>query len=181
MRCIITQFANIADIVCSFRELCEDATPLKALSYLQTEVSAVVDHGNPEEATVFRALLSHLLLPPGSDIPAPLTRKRTREDSPIASTRPSNSEDDPMTAFSSPAGMESPPTQDAEQDSTRHSLISFAEDPDEIAPTSGNPPSAMRFRQRTTVFEQVMTFINADARQPEKDLLLMINVDQSEV
>ncbi|EED81562.1 predicted protein [Postia placenta Mad-698-R] len=50
-----------------FRELCEDAPPVKALTFLQREVSAVVDHRIQEEAHDFHSLLSHLLaVPPGT-------------------------------------------------------------------------------------------------------------------
>ncbi|KAG6891567.1 hypothetical protein C0992_003594 [Termitomyces sp. T32_za158] len=46
-----------------FRELCEDATPMEALSFLQTDVSDVVDHNNGTETETFRSLLTHLLSP----------------------------------------------------------------------------------------------------------------------
>jgi len=46
-----------------FREMCEEQHAVKALRYMQTEVSDVVDHTNPEETSVFRALLAHLLAP----------------------------------------------------------------------------------------------------------------------
>ena len=44
-----------------FREMCEEQPAVKALRYLQTEVSEVVDHTDPEETSVFRSLLAHLL------------------------------------------------------------------------------------------------------------------------
>ncbi|KAH7925639.1 hypothetical protein BV22DRAFT_1119428 [Leucogyrophana mollusca] len=52
-----------------FREMCEiqPSAPVQALRFLQTEVSAVVNHDDAEEAGVFRALLEHLLSP----VPAP--------------------------------------------------------------------------------------------------------------
>lgn len=43
--------------------MCDDATPVEALQYLQTEVAAVVDHGDADEAEAFRGLLAHLLAP----------------------------------------------------------------------------------------------------------------------
>ncbi|KAF8134289.1 Muskelin N-terminus-domain-containing protein [Boletus edulis] len=46
-----------------FREMCEEQPAVKALRYLQTDVSDVVDHTDPEETSVFRSLLAHLLSP----------------------------------------------------------------------------------------------------------------------
>ena len=43
--------------------MCEDTTPIEALSFLQTDVSAVVDHANAKETETFRSLLAHLLSP----------------------------------------------------------------------------------------------------------------------
>lgn len=142
-------------------------------------MSAVVDHSDPEEAKVFRALLAHLLAPSLPEPSVPITRKRIREESPVTTTRPTDFEDEPMTATSSPARVASPMLDDTRKDTApKTSMLSFDSDPNEIGE---NPPSALRFQQRTAVFEELMTFVNADARQPEKDLLLMINVDQSEV
>ncbi|KAF6763348.1 Mei4-dependent protein 6 [Ephemerocybe angulata] len=61
-----------------FREMCEQEEPVKALQFLQNEVSSVVDHANPAEAETFRSLLTHLLAPqPAASIlslPARLSR-----------------------------------------------------------------------------------------------------------
>jgi hypothetical protein len=43
--------------------MCEEQPAVRALSFLQTEVSSVVDHGSTDEATLFRSLLTHLLNP----------------------------------------------------------------------------------------------------------------------
>ena len=46
-----------------FREMCEEAPPVRALNFLQNEVSSVVDHKSTEETEMFRSLLTHLLAP----------------------------------------------------------------------------------------------------------------------
>jgi len=46
-----------------FREMCEEQPAVRALSFLQTEVSSVVDHSSMNEAALFRSLLTHLLNP----------------------------------------------------------------------------------------------------------------------
>ena len=43
--------------------MCEEQPAVRALSFLQTEVSSVVDHSSTDEATLFRSLLTHLLNP----------------------------------------------------------------------------------------------------------------------
>ena len=43
-----------------FKELCESVTPVEALTFLQRNVHAVVDHSSDEEAATFRSLHSHL-------------------------------------------------------------------------------------------------------------------------
>ena len=43
--------------------MCEEMPPVKALNFLQTEVSAVVDHSDADEAEAFRSLLTYLLTP----------------------------------------------------------------------------------------------------------------------
>lgn len=46
-----------------FREMCEEQPAVRALSFLQTEVSSVVDHSSMDEAALFRSLLTYLLNP----------------------------------------------------------------------------------------------------------------------
>ena len=56
-----------------FREMCEEAPPIKALNFLQNEVSSVVDHKSTEETEMFRSLLTHLLAP--APVPPHTTEK----------------------------------------------------------------------------------------------------------
>ncbi|KAF9526572.1 Muskelin N-terminus-domain-containing protein [Crepidotus variabilis] len=58
-----------------FREMCEDMPPVKALNFLQKDVSSVVNHKNRDEERQFRALLTHLLSPIKSPPPEPLPTK----------------------------------------------------------------------------------------------------------
>ena len=53
--------------------MCEEAPPVKALNFLQNEVSGMVDHKNTEETEIFRSLLTHLLAP--APVP-PLTTEK---------------------------------------------------------------------------------------------------------
>ena len=71
-----------------FREMCEDGPPVKALNFLQTQVSSVVDHSNAKETETFRALLTHLLAPPSLSASSSYSRS-TAPSRPIS--RPSSS------------------------------------------------------------------------------------------
>ena len=43
--------------------MCEEVPPIRALNFLQNEVSSVVDHRSAEETEMFRSLLTYLLVP----------------------------------------------------------------------------------------------------------------------
>ncbi|KAJ3533193.1 hypothetical protein NM688_g7313 [Phlebia brevispora] len=185
-----------------FRELCMTGPQIKALTYLQTEVSAVVDHSDAEETRVFRSLLSHLLVPS----PFSVTKNEDTETTPVAPAkrRYSNEEDSPMKV--SPEGSsadigsqegkmdkdedmeESPsasehkaPSEGVATTDAPRPVVSMEEDPIERELVGGKAPSAELYRERTAVFEQLMTFVNEDAKQPDKDLLKMIKVDEGDL
>ncbi|KAI9062824.1 hypothetical protein FKP32DRAFT_1572733 [Trametes sanguinea] len=147
-----------------FREMCEDGPPIKALTFLQTKVSEVVDHDDPEEAKAFRSLLStHLLsafppVPPAD--PTPSAR-------PASEASPSGERED-----SPPPRKRSRPSSPVAAASRPASVVRWEKDPSE---EEGGAPSPQRYRQRTEVFERLMVFINEDAKQPDKNLIDMIS------
>jgi len=166
-----------------FRELCEDASPMKALSYLQNEVSELVNHDDPEEASLFRSLLTHLLAPSARSIPsAPASRtsrrKRTRSAEPeekVARQRESGEDDDAMVDGTSSSQMRVEVRRSIEKP---RSVFTFEEDPGERALSEGaQPPSPARYKQRLEVYEKLMKFVNADAKEPDKSLLDLISFD----
>lgn len=63
---------------------------------------------------------------------------------------------------------------------TVRSVINMDEDPVERELNNGKTLSAERYKERTAVFEQLMGFVNEDAKQPDKDLLRMIDIDQGD-
>ncbi|THH02259.1 hypothetical protein EW026_g555 [Hermanssonia centrifuga] len=166
-----------------FRELCANAPPLKALAYLQTDVSSVVDHSDAEETRVFRSLLSHLLIPSAVTISAPATPpvvKPYQGGSPMKTTPDKElEEDEAMTdsdtgVLASKSGGEAI---DATRDLERPLVISMDRDPEEKDINGGIPSSAEQFKQREKLFEMLMEYINEDAKQPDRDLMRLINVD----
>ncbi|CDO76971.1 hypothetical protein BN946_scf184281.g18 [Trametes cinnabarina] len=153
-----------------FREMCEDGPPIKALTFLQTKVSEVVNHDDPEEAKAFRLLLStHLLSAfpraavgdpmPSSGPPSVSGPSTVREDSPPPRKRSRPSSPEPAASASNLV-----------------SVVRWETDPSEA---EGGAPSPERFRQRTEMFERLMVFINEDAKQPDKNLIDMISDEVS--
>lgn len=140
-----------------FRELCEDAPPVKALTFLQREVSAVVDHRIQEEAHDFHSLLSHLLaVPPGTS-------------SENTSTQSSSQDADmPNTEAPREELMDGPPAL----------VYTMEVDPQETS--RGDSPSPARFKQRTELFEKLLIFVNTSAKEPEKDLSELVNTDRED-
>ncbi|PPR03546.1 hypothetical protein CVT24_007035 [Panaeolus cyanescens] len=79
-----------------FREMCEESPPFTALSFLKKDVSEVVDHKNPKESELFRALMKHLLSNPDagltkSAIGTPITPRSPARGSTSLSSSPSMS------------------------------------------------------------------------------------------
>lgn len=72
--------------------------PVKALNFLQTEVSAVVDHTDAEEAEAFRSLLTYLLTPSGSTSATrtkePASEEEHADSPPRKRSRPNTPEHD---------------------------------------------------------------------------------------
>ncbi|EGO00214.1 hypothetical protein SERLA73DRAFT_51827 [Serpula lacrymans var. lacrymans S7.3] len=177
-----------------FREMCEEQPAVKALRFLQTEVSAVVDHKSPKEASVFRSLLAHLLSPSvplanpsekdssshitvdeSSDAEAP-PKKRSRPNTPDEAWTNQLDEDDISTGGATSSDSTGRPSSPAKQ--TR-AVLCFDEDPDEISrrADTSKPLLAERFKQRTETFEGLLELIGDDAKQPDGSLLDLVDVD----
>ncbi|THH12462.1 hypothetical protein EW146_g7673 [Bondarzewia mesenterica] len=143
-----------------FREMCSDTPPVKALKFLQTEVSEVVDHSSPGETSTFRHLLSHLLSQQQEqdairDDDGPLafrsSKKRSRQER--------STDDIHMTTSDEDAAMAMEDTVD---------VASEGKDDVELL-------SQERFEQRTEVFERLLAFFPPDAKEPTSDLIDMID------
>ena len=160
-----------------FREMCEDGPPIKALTFLQTRVAAVVNHADPEEAKVFRALLSaHLLAAPARPVlsPAPGSRASTPSSAPTAQAERADSP--PPRKRSRPS---SPALGAAEEDALGLGpVVRFDADPVEVGEgRGGSAPSPERYRQRTQMFERLLVFVDDGAKQPDANLVDMLSTD----
>jgi hypothetical protein len=179
--------------------MCEEQPPLKALRYLQTDVSEVVDHNNPEETSIFRSLLAHLLAPATPlviDDPSVTSRdviepheppkKRSRPNTPDeAWTDVIDGDDDGELSPVNPSAGYAPSsplppfnTLVGTQKRNR-SILQMDEDAEEATFRDGGtkPLSAERFRQRTEVFEGLLVFVGEDAKQPEGSLLDLVDAE----
>ncbi|KAF9467401.1 Muskelin N-terminus-domain-containing protein [Collybia nuda] len=159
-----------------FREMCEEMSAVKALNFLQTEVSNVVDHSDPEEAESFRALLTHLLSPAP---PSP----------PIAEPVPPKTGPSPPRKWSRPTTPGGDWTDKLEDDNTDYAHLTGSvsvhalrdtEDPLERELRAGDPRklNEARFTQRNAVFESLLRFISEKDKQPCGSLLDMVDGDE---
>jgi muskelin len=130
--------------------MCGEGSPVKALQFLQTQVSSVVDHGDAEEAETFRSLLTHLLAAPSSPPFASSGKKRSREDA----DESGNGEDTEMA--------------DAQADTPV------------MGGGLGKERERESMKQRMDVFESLLGLINATAKEPSTDLLDLMERDAAE-
>ena len=152
----------------------------------------MVDHSDEEETRIFRSLLSHLLTSPIPIVPTTRVEKPAKPTLVVPETTSfSSDEASPMKisavddARSLPGTLESDEVMGDAQSAVdappppARSVVSMEEDPVEHEINDGGKaPSAERYKERTAVFEQLMSFVNEDAKQPDSDLLRMFNVDQ---
>jgi muskelin len=168
--------------------MCEEGPAVKALNFLQNDVSMTVDHNDPEETSVFRSLLSHLLVP--SKPPTPAISRRpsdlgtaeaeSESDDSDAPPKKRSRQSTPEEAWTSKLGEDDVT---AESTSSGHSLHS---DRAIVSTKEKNPEdgevgdeasslSAERFQQRTEVFESLVVFVGENAKQPSGNLLDMMH------
>jgi hypothetical protein len=167
--------------------MCEELSPVKALNFLQTEVSSVVDHSDPAETEMFRSLLTHLLSPPppSSPLPHPKTaipvtdaddypppRKRSRPNTPDESWTNILEDEEVTTDEQESVG----PVR-----SIKAHTLKAVEDPEELKLRNEAGPgvlSAARFTQRNEVFESLLKFVAEEEKQPAGSLLDMVDGDE---
>jgi len=182
--------------------MCEEMPPVEALNFLQTEVSAVVDHTDAQEAEAFRSLLTYLLTPSGPSPPFARTKEPASEEEHVdlpprkrsRSNTPNRDYEDMWTdklgdeyendhahshsmrtvsAFSL-KGIEDPLERVVRREGSRG-----GEDAEDEESVGGDGRlSAARFSQRNEVFEGLLEFVAESEKQPEGSLLDLIDGDE---
>lgn len=167
--------------------MCEDGSDVEALAYLQTEVGSVVNHDNAEEAINFRSLLSHLLALPSRSKPTSAGNDAMSHSEPPStlSEQPPRKRSRPLSLSDKNAAsstvVDRDDTMTTESDSSNvipRSVVRLEEDPTENDLHSGTTLSGERYKQRTEVFERLLQFVNEEAKQPQKDLLDLVDMDE---
>ena len=158
--------------------MCEESAPIKALGFLQVDVSSVVDHNDEAEASDFQSLLVHLFAAPA---PPPVAA--------LSQIIPSENESRIPTPSSSGCSGEGPWTNGGAQPPEDDAVMADAStepvddgsdtfmgvnDPYESALRGDVALSDERFQERTKVFEKLLTFVNSECKQPEGNLLDII-------
>lgn len=186
--------------------MCEEESPVKALNFLQTQVSSVVDHSNAKETEVFRSLLTHLLtpslLPPSSPSEGRSGRSPTstsssshtssgleHEDSREISPRPkkrSRAERKDSGEWTNEIPVEGDSIDIVGGVQMLRDLVDpleaiirdgGAEGATEPTPSLSSLTGA-RYSQRTEVFEGILDFITDGEKQPSESLLDLIERDR---
>ena len=146
---------------------CRAGVAMQALTYLQTDVSAVVNHADEGESAVFRKLMSHLLTPSAptsahsstddvrarpesSDTPRPTRRRREQSSSSAtASSDGMNDDDDQSDLLSISQVIDGRP----------HPALLLEQ---------GRPTEL--YRQRVRLFHRLLYFFPSDCVEPSGDL-----------
>ena len=140
-------------------------------------VSSVVNHDDPDEANVFRSLLSaHLLAAPARMFAPPGAGTGAGSGSRSGAATPGTPTSTSGRADSPPPRKRSRPSSPATEGLAESggSVIRFDEDPVE-AGGSTCPPSPERYRQRTQMFERLLAFVDEGAREPDANLVDMLS------
>ncbi|KAF9446346.1 hypothetical protein P691DRAFT_733454 [Macrolepiota fuliginosa MF-IS2] len=189
-----------------FREMCEDSTPTKALSFLKYQVSPVVNHDDKNETEDYRSLMTFLLAPKTS-VPSlvasllPTSASISNAPSPLSDTGSytGSTESDGWTKMKSREGTPDDNSwtneivevdDDDENESFGRGphprlsaeLLRSAEDPLEKKWRGGGkgaPMSAERYAQRTEVFESLLEFVSDWDKEPSGSLLDFVTRNDS--
>lgn len=161
--------------------MCEEVPPIRALNFLQNEVSSVVDHRSSDETEMFRSLLTHLLAPP---VPVLTHIALEHEDSRESSSRPKKrSRSDPDEG--SEVEVWTSEIADYSEGSSSSQRLRDVVDPQEATIRGeddrggGDAPgvprlTGPRYSQRTEVFEYLLKFIADSEKQPSDSLLDLV-------
>lgn len=125
--------------------MCEDGSTTEALQYLQSDISALVDHQDEDEISVFRGLLSLLLSRPSTPYGA----------NPVQSP---HTHDIEMTDVLRSATTDPVPV-------TQQQLVTQ---------TASEVRDRQRHAQRTAIFEELLAYIDPKAKQPRADLVDLV-------
>jgi hypothetical protein len=187
--------------------MCEEESPVKALEFLQTQVSSVVDHGNAKETEIFRSLLTHLLTPSLLPLSAPAEGRSGRSSTPTSSSSNTSSglehedsrEISPRPKKRSRAERknsgewtnEIPVEGNSFDISGGVQMLRDLVDPIEAIIRDGGGTEGVtepapslssltgaRYSQRTEVFEGILSFITDGEKQPSESLLDLIERDR---
>ncbi|KAJ7680656.1 Muskelin N-terminus-domain-containing protein [Mycena polygramma] len=156
-----------------FREMCEDVSDVKALTFLRSSVFPVVNPDDHEEAESYRGLLTYLFAPKSPvmsshpHLKTPPSSSDHEDSPPRKRSRPNTPEDTEMTA---PMEDEDLPVPAAKIPPFEVQLMRETEDPEESR-GGGTAVSATRFQQRNALFEALLEFVSEEAKQPDGSLL----------
>ncbi|KAF8971232.1 Muskelin N-terminus-domain-containing protein [Flammula alnicola] len=184
-----------------FREMCEEEAPVKALNFLQTQVSSVVDHSNAKETEIFRSLLTHLLSPASMSSSSLHSRVSSSASmasgSSLSSSASSVEHEDSREVSNRPLKRSRAEREGSgvwtnelsEDDSPKFmgggmQRLRDMTDPLEAVIRGEDGESLLtgaRYSQRTEVFESILKFVEDGEKQPSESLLDLVERDRCRV
>ena len=175
--------------------MCEDNAPTKALMYLQTQVSSVVNHNDQKETKDYRSLMTFLLAPkpPVTTLLPSLFQTSSTSGNPSPSSDMGSTESIReiwKSRTGTPDGNEYADPLDEEIDNINRistsklspELLRSTEDPlekQQRGSEQNNAMSADRYAQRMEVFESLLEYVNDWDKEPPGSLLDFVTRNDS--
>ena len=143
---------------------------IQALAFLQGEVASVVDHSDAAETEIFRSLLTHLLTPRSPTL-VPKTYPSEHEDSPPRKRSRANTPEDD--SWTNDITRIAPKPRVTGMEWVDPQALRSVQDPLE---PGGEEMGEERFRQRSELFETLLEYVSAGAKQPDGSLMNLISL-----
>lgn len=160
--------------------MCNQPDAMQALTYLQTDISALVNHSDEEESAQFRSLLTHLLSQSSraTQTPAVAEPQYVGGVGPVAAYEEGD-EDIQMDSDTPITPTSTPPTALKSQPLFPSSPSSLLPPPEIDQAT--REMEKERHRRRNEIFEEVLRFFDPSSKQPQTDLLDLIHVEPDDM
>lgn len=166
--------------------MCNQPDAMQALTYLQTDISALVNHSDEEESAQFRSLLTHLLSQSSRN---PTTAPAAAAPQyggvgPVAAYEDGDGDEDThMDGVAEPTPLTpiaTPPA--APKLSRAQSIFSpLTSPPQPEVDQATKDMEKERHRRRNEIFEEVLRFFDPSSKQPQTDLLDLIHVEPDDM
>jgi muskelin len=159
-----------------FLEMCNQPDAMQALTYLQTDISALVNHSDEEESAQFRSLLTHLLSQSSRNLTVAPGAPQYGGVGPAFEDGDGDN-DAHMDGAAEPTTMATP----SAAPRSGHAQPSSPLTPRPEVDQATKDMEKERHRRRNEIFEEVLMFFDPSSKQPQTDLLDLIHVEPNDM